>query len=89
MFDNVFEELLNKTWQRILDSYEYFTVPEWWVWLGYGLIVIGIASLLALFFQPLRPIAGAVFVAVLAALYGHHRGQQEEKRKQQERDDNG
>lgn len=56
----------------------------WW-YVAVGVAVIAVTTLAAWYFQFLRPVAGAIAVAVGSFLYGYRRGEKDQYKKDSRR----
>ncbi len=65
-------------WQSLAEFISAtFSVSPFWYWCGAGTLVIMAGIALAWFFPPVRSLAGAVVMAVIAALYAYRRGEKD------------
>ena len=71
--------------QWVLQMWATYYDP-FFVYIGLGLLIILVATMAAWYFDILRPIAGAVFVGVIAFLTGMRKGQHVERDRQKIRD---
>lgn len=63
-------------WQSAIDFVAtHFYVSPFWYWVFVGAVAVAISTATSWYFPPLRAIAGAVFVAVIAGLTGYRRGE--------------
>lgn len=69
------------TWffQAALD---FFTPSPFWYWVFLGFVTTCFCVLVSWFFPPLRSVAGAVVLAIIAGLSGYRRAEYDVDRKQ-------
>lgn len=70
--------MLEQIWQFLTEKLSGlipYISPFWYEWLPYGLTVIVVACFAGWFFPPLRSLAGAVVMSVIAALYAFKKGE--------------
>ena len=67
----------------MFDLTQFLPTIDWtfWHWAIIGAAVSAAAIALAWFFAPLRSLAGAVIMAVVAALFAYKRGEKDQKAK--------
>ena len=73
---------MDAIWQSLLDFITaHLYISPFWYWCFIGAIVITCATAAGWFFSILRPLAGAIVFAVIAALIGYRRGEKDAETK--------